>query len=609
MKKILLLFILVANISFSQDFITEWTYGFQAQTIDFFALTTNSPVNYTYTTTSGGSGSGSFLRTTPGTVNIPISINSNDTVTLALESTNLRRFYINNGTQDYAIKKVIQWGSTPWTSMANAFKGCTYLQITASDSPDLTNVTDMSRIFNAASNFNSDIGAWNTSNVTDMSNMFADASSFNQNIGNWNTASVTDMNNMFRGASSFNQDIGSWNTSNVTLMNNMFSNAVSFNQDIGSWDLSNVTNTSTMLFGLTSFNQDISSWNTSNVIDMMGMFYGASSFNADIGSWDVSSALYMGSMFQDATSFNQDISSWNTSNVREMNWMFQNATSFNQDISSWNTSNVTTMVSMFSSASSFNQNLGQWNLNNSVLLYNFLNNSGMDCFNYSETINSWANILSIPTSRVMGAEGCRFSSDVQASRDFLVNTKSWIIEDDGVTGVNCVCQTPTIVSTEPASRCDPGELTLVAIPSAGEVNWYLDVIGGLSIYTGTNFTISNLVETTTYYAEANDGICGNSNRVPVLAEISSCLSTDEIQLDSDVFFETYPNPSNGDFTIVSVIAGSFDILNELGQMIKTVKTTETNGNKVQVANMPNGVYVVSGIFNGNTVIRKMIVVR
>lgn len=181
--------------------------------------------------------------------------------------------------------------------------------------------------------------------------------------------------------------------------------------------------------------------------------------------------------------------------------------------------------------------------------------------------------------------------------------------DGGVTGVDCVCEIPTIVSTVPASRCEPGELTIVAIPSAGEVNWYLDSVGGLSMYTGTNFTISNLFETTIYYAEANDGICGNSNRVPILAQITGCLSVDEIQLNSVVYFEIYPNPSNGDFTIVSTTSGTFDIFNELGQLVKTVETSTSSGNKVQVENMSSGVYFVSGLLNESVTIRKVIVVK
>ena len=74
-----------------------------------------------------------------------------------------------------------------------AFSGCTNLAGQASDSPDLSGVTDMSYMFCDASAFNQDIGGWNTANVTNMSYMFYSATAFNQDIGSWNTANVTDM--------------------------------------------------------------------------------------------------------------------------------------------------------------------------------------------------------------------------------------------------------------------------------------------------------------------------------------------------------------------------------------------------------------------------------
>ncbi len=74
-------------------------------------------------------------------------------------------------------------------------------------------------------------------------------------------------------------------------------------------------------------------------------------------------------------------------------------------------------------------------------------------------------------------------------------------------------------------------------------------------------------------------------------------------------FEAYPNPSNGDFTISSSEVGTFNIINELGQLVKTVEIIEANNNQVKVEDMPNGAYFVTGTLNGNIVTKKVIVVR
>ena len=67
-----------------------------------------------------------------------------------------------------------------------------------------------------AENTYGNISVWDVSQVTDMSKLFLNKTTFNDDISNWNVSSVTDMGYMFYGASSFNQDIGSWNVSSVT---------------------------------------------------------------------------------------------------------------------------------------------------------------------------------------------------------------------------------------------------------------------------------------------------------------------------------------------------------------------------------------------------------
>jgi surface protein len=131
------------------------------------------------------------------------------------------------------------------------------------------------------------------------------------------TTLMTDMSAMFSGVSEFNQNIGSWDTSNVINMQSMFYGASVFNQNIGSWDTSNVTNIQSMFGGAEAFNKNIGSWNTSNVITMVFMFGGASAFDQNISSWNTSNVTSMNYMFYYATVFNQNISDWNVSQVTD----------------------------------------------------------------------------------------------------------------------------------------------------------------------------------------------------------------------------------------------------------------------------------------------------
>jgi surface protein len=233
---------------------------------------------------------------------------------------------------------------------------------------DVSNVTNMSRLFSRYSNFNEPLDNWNVSNVTHMSDMFNNCENFNQPLDSWNVSNVTHMSLMFYNCENFNQPLNSWNVSNVTDMSYMFSNCSNFNQPLDSWNVSNVTNMSSMFSDCSNFNQPLDSWNVSNVTDMSSMFKNCLSFNQPLNNWNVSNVTDMSYMFKNCLSFNQPLNNWNVSNVNNMSSMFKNCSIFNQPLNNWNVSNVTGMFNMFSNCSIFNQPLNNWNLNENAEL-------------------------------------------------------------------------------------------------------------------------------------------------------------------------------------------------------------------------------------------------
>ena len=208
--------------------------------------------------------------------------------------------FFNNEGDKGKILSVEQWGSIEWKTMDRAFFGASNLVMNATDSPNLTAVTSLRRMFLGASSVNSDLNHWDVSSITDMGGLFAGASAFNGNISDWDVSAVTDMVATFEGAASFNSDISGWIVSAVTDMRNMFSGASSFDQNIGGWVVSGVT-------------------------DMQAIFANALSFNQNISGWDVSSVTLMNSVLSGAASFDQNLSGWNIENVTNMAFMFNNS--------------------------------------------------------------------------------------------------------------------------------------------------------------------------------------------------------------------------------------------------------------------------------------------
>ena len=198
-------------------FVTTW----EVEAGSEITIPTNGDFTYSYTVDWGDNSA----DTTTHTGDATHTYTNADTYTVSIVGTFPSIYFdaFSPDTNSRKIKTIKQWGNNPWKSMSRAFQGCEDLTIEkTAGNPDLSNVTNMSSMFDGASTFNQDISEWDVRNVTNMSFMFFSASAFDQDISEWDVRNVTNMSFMFEGASTFNQDISEWNVSKVTNMVRMF---------------------------------------------------------------------------------------------------------------------------------------------------------------------------------------------------------------------------------------------------------------------------------------------------------------------------------------------------------------------------------------------------
>ncbi len=291
---------------------------------------------------------GDFLdadETTVHTGSITHDFSTSGTYTIRIKG-RFPRIYFNNSGDKEKILAVEQWGSIQWKSMGRAFFGAKNLLITATDTPDFSNVTDMQYMFNGATVANPDTTHWNTASVRNMRYMFARTAQAVPNTANWDTALVTNMSYMFYLAKKANPNTSNWNTAKVTSMRSMFRGALLAQPDTAHWNTAAVTDMALMFRDAPLANPDTSGWDLSQVNDLSYMFYKAISATPHTATWNTSAVSNMRNLFAWATAANPDTSNWDTSHVTNMQYMFYKAAAAKPDATQWDITKVTNMTAM-----------------------------------------------------------------------------------------------------------------------------------------------------------------------------------------------------------------------------------------------------------------------
>jgi surface protein len=319
---------------------------------------------------------------------------------------------------------------------------------------DVSQVTDMSFLFEGKTGFNVDIGQWEMSQVTDARGMFHGASSFYQAINGWVLTSGANTTGMFTGADTWlsraSRTDGSdttdgppsvWSVSGLCLENERVLSSWCVACGAGKYngpgdDPALGVDTECDGFGTryalkaavdnclavdptgvaccshsadcgAAGTVEMPDWDVSLVTDMSSLFYNKGSFNADISRWDTSSVTTMHQMFVRARAFNQDIGTWDTSSVTTMYQMFYDTDAFNQDIGTWDTSSVTNMYQMFRDANAFNKDIGAWDTSSVTNMQSMFYDT--DAFN--QDIGTW-DTSSVTNMHQMFVRARAFNQDI-----------------------------------------------------------------------------------------------------------------------------------------------------------------------------------------------------
>ncbi|HRW99495.1 MAG TPA: BspA family leucine-rich repeat surface protein, partial [Cyclobacteriaceae bacterium] len=279
----------------AQPFITNWVPADTDITIPTNPAFAGS-YDYSYTITNI-SGVGGDASSSGETSTVIISgLTPGDTYRVEI-SGDFPSIYFNNNTAiSSELISIEQWGAIAWQSMFRAFSSCSNLQLNATDQPDFTNTTDLSFMFLNASTVDADISDWDVSTITNMSGMFNGATNFNnggQPLDWANTGLVQNMSSMFTLTSSFNQDVSGWDVSSVTTMRSMFAVATGFNNGGQPLDWVNtgmLATTQFMFFDATSFDQSLGTWDIGNVTNMSNMLdnsaMSVANYDATLIGWE-----------------------------------------------------------------------------------------------------------------------------------------------------------------------------------------------------------------------------------------------------------------------------------------------------------------------------------
>ena len=215
-----------------------------------------------------------------------------------------------------------------------------------------------------------------------------------------------------------------------------------------------------------------------------------------------------------------------------------------------------------------------------------LSASGMDTYQWS-TGSGFSSINVTPTTTTTYSVN---TTSTQGAVTCSVN---------GVVTVS-VNPNPTVTAVSNPTIICKGETAVITASGAATYTW-----SGSTPEVAASMTVTPAADQT--YSVAGLDANGCKGAGTVLVRVAGCVGIAD-HSSNTVNISVYPNPSNGNITISSEQAISLQISNELGQVIKTITLNKT-GETVNVSNLADGIYFITGQNANGSVKQKLVITK